>query len=55
MSNLQCDDPLDGYDWPEDEPICETCGNLGELECCCGGDFCVCLNYGSYPCPDCQL
>ncbi len=33
---------------------CEECHNTGELDCYCGGDICVCTNYGTYPCPKCQ-
>lgn len=33
---------------------CDTCQNLGEIDCECGGDLCICLNYGSMPCPDCH-
>jgi hypothetical protein len=40
------------YD-PDDEPWCEECHNLGTIECLCGGDICVCLNYGEVPCPAC--
>ena len=32
---------------------CEYCGGSGEVECYCGGDFCVCDNYGVTECPDC--
>lgn len=43
------EDDRDGEQW------CERCHNTGELDCFCGGDFCVCMNYGSYPCPSCQF
>jgi hypothetical protein len=33
---------------------CERCYNTGELDCYCGGDLCVCENYGTFPCPDCE-
>jgi hypothetical protein len=38
----------------DDERWCDTCGNLGVLICHCGGDLCVCMNQGEYPCPDCH-
>jgi len=42
-----CGECYDENEW------CETCGNLGSIICRCGGDICVCANYGEYPCPDC--
>lgn len=33
---------------------CEHCHNTGSLDCYCGGDLCVCENYGEYPCPYCE-
>lgn len=33
---------------------CEECHNTGELDCYCGGDLCICTNYGVYPCPHCD-
>jgi hypothetical protein len=41
-------DDYDGDGW------CEACQNTGSLDCCCGGDLCVCLNHGEYPCPHCR-
>jgi hypothetical protein len=35
-------------------PWCEPCHNTGEIDCGCGGDLCVCKNYGTYPCPHCE-
>lgn len=32
---------------------CDECHNLGTVECHCGGDNCVCTNYGEEPCPKC--
>ena len=29
------------------------CGGLGVLHCYCGGDLCICGNYGEVPCPGC--
>ena len=37
----------------DDRGWCDTCCNTGWLDCHCGGDLCVCENYGEYPCPDC--
>lgn len=31
-----------------------TCGGLGELNCYCGGDQCVCHWHGSAPCDGCE-
>lgn len=33
---------------------CDECHNLGTVECYCGGDICVCMNYGEEPCPRCD-
>jgi hypothetical protein len=33
---------------------CFECHNTGVLDCHCGGDLCVCMNNGSYPCPYCD-
>lgn len=43
----------DEDDYSGEREWCDTCGNLGTLPCLCGGDLCVCLNYGEIPCPDC--
>jgi len=32
----------------------EGCGGSGQLDCYCGGDFCVCHNHGSVDCPGCD-
>lgn len=38
----------------DDEPEwCDTCDNLGVVNCLCGGDICVCRNNGEKECPDC--
>lgn len=31
----------------------ERCGGLGIMTCLCGGDFCICENYGEYDCEGC--
>lgn len=38
----------------EDEPYCHTCGNIGIINCYCGGDLCVCENNGEIDCPHCR-
>lgn len=37
-----------------DETWCEYCNNLGTVECLCGGDLCICENYGEMDCPICH-
>lgn len=32
---------------------CPHCSATGEVNCHCGGDLCVCENYGDAPCPVC--
>jgi hypothetical protein len=29
------------------------CNGLGERQCLCGGDVCICHNHGAVPCPGC--
>ena len=31
-----------------------TCGDLGTLNCFCGGDQCVCHHHGEIECPGCE-
>ena len=46
--------PEDDYDFDDtDEPTCPRCSGWGEVDCHCGGDLCVCLNYGTATCPLC--
>lgn len=33
---------------------CDLCKNTGEIDCYCGGDLCICLNYGTMDCPACN-
>ena len=52
----QCHDRIEDHLDPDDhsdEGYCDRCGNTGELDCHCGGDLCVCTNYGTKPCPYC--
>jgi RecJ-like exonuclease len=37
-----------------DLPACPHCQGSGEVNCLCGGDFCVCENYGEKDCPVCH-
>jgi hypothetical protein len=32
---------------------CDACQNMATVDCLCGGDLCVCLNYGERDCPKC--
>ena len=34
---------------------CDTCQNTGYVNCLCGGDLCICENYGEMDCPDCSV
>ena len=40
--------------WDIEDEWCETCHNLGFIDCRCGGDLCVCCNNGEIPCPACD-
>lgn len=40
-------------DYSEERPYCFHCNNTGYVNCYCGGDLCVCYNFGEYPCPKC--
>ena len=40
-------------DYDDDHPTCPRCNGMGEVDCHCGGDLCVCENYGSAICPLC--
>lgn len=48
------DGPDDDY-WPDEGPevTCPECDGCGEVPCYCGGDLCVCDNYGDAPCHVC--
>lgn len=39
-------------EYGEDFP-CPKCDGWGHIECDCGGDLCVCTNYGERTCPVC--
>lgn len=46
----------DEYDFDEDRDgvICPRCMGDGSVNCYCGGDLCVCWNYGERDCPTCH-
>lgn len=48
-------EPVEEYDdFNEyDMPQCPHCMGSGEVPCHCGGDLCICENYGDAPCPVC--
>lgn len=45
------------WGWPEDlfddDGLEASCGGSGELNCYCGGDFCVCHHHGEAQCWGC--
>lgn len=44
---------LDDY-LSDDDVTCPRCDGWGHIDCHCGGDLCVCDNYGEVPCPLCH-
>lgn len=42
--------------WDEDQELasCPRCMGDGSVDCHCGGDLCVCENYGEKPYPVCH-
>ena len=51
------DDPAEVWDddgWPGEAVWCERCQGMGSVNCYCGGDLCVCENYGEADCPRCH-
>lgn len=40
-------------DFDEDFCQCPRCSGWGFIDCHCGGDLCVCDNYGERDCPLC--
>lgn len=42
--------------WDDDPEMasCPRCMGDGSVDCHCGGDLCVCENYGEAPCPVCH-
>ncbi len=44
----------DEYEYGDRDGItCPRCQGDGTVDCHCGGDLCVCLNYGERDCPTC--
>lgn len=39
--------------YDDDLVPCPRCQGDGSVECYCGGDFCICENYGERDCPTC--
>ena len=53
------DDPIeadyfDCDDYDDQSVMCPKCSGHGTISCNCGGDLCVCENYGDVPCPLCD-
>lgn len=46
-------DTYDPYDYEYDGPPCPRCDGMRTVSCHCGGDLCVCENYGEKDCPLC--
>ena len=44
----------DFEDFDEDFTQCPHCSGWGFIDCHCGGDLCVCENYGEADCPLCH-
>lgn len=42
------------YYLSDDDVTCPRCSGGGYIDCHCGGDLCVCDNYGDRPCPLCH-
>lgn len=46
--------PIDDHDDDDFDPDpCQLCDGDGYVNCYCGGDLCVCENYGEMICPKC--
>jgi hypothetical protein len=46
-------DDLYPDEYGDDFP-CPKCDGWGHIDCHCGGDLCVCTNYGERSCPVCS-
>lgn len=44
---------IEEYD-DRDGVICPRCMGDGSVDCHCGGDLCICENYGERDCPVCH-
>lgn len=42
------------YDDAHDGVMCPRCMGMASINCHCGGDLCVCENYGEMDCPYCH-
>lgn len=51
MSKIEDGGPDDENEY--DTVTCPKCDGVGSVDCHCGGDLCVCENYGEIPCPMC--
>lgn len=47
----EIDAEMDGYG--QEGPPCPRCDGHRAVDCHCGGDLCVCENYGEKDCPLC--
>ncbi len=47
------EDEYDFYYASDDGVTCPRCQGGGSVDCHCGGDLCVCENYGERDCPTC--
>ena len=43
----------DWFDEDDNSILCPRCDGAGIVSCYCGGDLCVCDNYGEKDCPLC--
>lgn len=43
----------DYYIDPDDHCVCPNCMGVRVVDCHCGGDLCLCQNYGEKDCPTC--
>lgn len=47
-------DDFDCHDCDDQSVMCPKCSGDGTVICHCGGDLCVCENFGDAPCPLCH-
>ena len=49
------DEECDDFDFmPDESAVCPKCMGMCSVDCYCGGDLCVCDNYGEMDCPLCN-
>lgn len=53
-SCYESDDYYDEGEIPEGMVICDRCNGEGEVDCRCGGDFCLCGAASELTCPVCH-